>query len=141
MLKVRRPVLTALLFVVAGPPLAPIWTVQYPPLVDYPNHLASTLVIAHLRDTAFHFSQFYSSDWNMIPYQAMYIILLGLQRSVSIDLAGRLLLSLCVPSVPAAALYFLHRANPGQESLALRSLLVSNKPLFFFTAPWTYSSA
>jgi hypothetical protein len=123
--------MAVLLFVLAGGLLAPIWTVHYPPLVDYPNHLASAFVLAHLNDPAFHFRDFYASDWNTYPYLAMDVILVPLQRLVSIDLAGRLLLSLCVLSVPAAAWFFLHRANPGEEALAFWSLLVSNNLYFF----------
>ncbi len=111
--------------------LAPIWTVRYPALMDYPNHLASAFVLAHLRDAAYHFGQFYSAGWNTSPYLTMDVILLGLQRLVSIGLAGRLLLSLCVLGVPAAAWFFIHRANPGEEKLAFWSLLVSSNLYFF----------
>ena len=123
--------MTVLLLTLAGGLLAPIWTVRYPPLVDYPFHLATTFVLAHLKDPAFHFHEFYASDWNTQPYLTMYVALVGLQRIVSIYLAGRLLLSLCVLSVPAAAWFFLRQANPGEESLACWSLLISHN-LFFF---------
>ena len=127
----QRPLMAVLLFVLGGGLLAPIWTVRYPPLVDFPNHLASGFVLAHFKNPTFHFREFYASDWNTYPYLAMDVILVGLQRLVSIDLAGRLLLSLCVLSVPAAAWFFLRRANPGEESLAFWSLLVSNNLYFF----------
>ncbi len=121
----------ALMLAAATALLAPIWTVRYPLLIDYPNHLASAFALAHLNDPAFHLNQFYAADWNTYPYLTMDLILVGLQRFVSIDIAGRLLLSLSVVSVPAAAWFFLRRANPGQESLAAWSLLVSTN-LFFF---------
>jgi hypothetical protein len=111
--------------------LAPIWTVRYPLLIDYPNHLASAFALAHLKDPAFHFNLYYAADWNTYPYLTMDLILVGLQRLVSVDIAGRLLLSICVLSVPAAAWFFIRRANAGQEHLALWSLLVSSN-LFFF---------
>ena len=120
-----------LLILVAMGLLAPIWTVRYPPLMDYPNHLASAFVLAHLRDGAFRFDQFYRADWNTYPYLTMHIILVGLQRIISIELAGRVLLSLCVLSVPAAAWFFVHRANPGEEGLAFWALLVANNLYFF----------
>jgi len=123
--------MTVLLLTLAGGLLAPIWTVRYPPLVDYPFHLATAFVLEHLKDPAFHFREFYTSDWNTQPYLAMYVVLVGLQRIMSIYVAGRLLLSLCVLSVPAAAWFFLRQANPGEESLACWSLLISHN-LFFF---------
>jgi hypothetical protein len=127
----HRPMMAVLLFVIVGGLLAPIWTVRYPPILDYPNHLANAFVLAHLKDSAYHFGQFYRADWNTYPYLTMDTILLGWQQIISIGLAGRVLLSLCVLSVPAATWFFIRRANPGEESLALWSLLVSNNIYFF----------
>ncbi len=121
----------AFTFTAAAILLAPVWTVRYPLLIDYPNHLASAFALAHLNDPALQFSRYYAADWNTYPYLTMDLILVGLQRIVSIDTAGRLLLSLCVLSVPAAAWFFLRRANPGQESLAMWPLLITAN-LFFF---------
>jgi hypothetical protein len=123
--------LAALTLAAAALLLAPIWTVRYPLLIDYPNHLASAFALAHLNDPAFHLNQFYAANWNTYPYLTMDVLLLGLQRIVSIDIAGRLLLSLAVLSVPAGAWFFIRRANPGQESLSVWALLVSSN-LFFF---------
>lgn len=128
---IRRPWMTILLLALAGGLLAPIWTVRYPPLVDYPNHLATAFVLAHLKDPAFRFRDFYAADWNSYPYLTMDVFLVGLQHFVSIDLAGPLLLSLCVLSVPSAAWFFVRQANPGEENLAFWSLLLSQN-LFFF---------
>lgn len=111
--------------------LAPIWTVRYIPLVDYPNHLASAFVLAHLNDPRFHFHSFYVSNWNSYPYLMMTAILVLLQKVVSINLAGRFLLSLSVISVPAAAWWFLRVVNAGQESLALWTLLTAQNLYFF----------
>jgi hypothetical protein len=111
--------------------LLPIWTVRYVPLVDYPNHLASAFVLAHLHDPSFHFSGFYAADWNTFPYLMMDWILLGLQWLVPIDVAGRLLLSLAALGVPAAAWFFVGRANPGEESLAFWALLIAENLYFF----------
>lgn len=111
--------------------LAPIWTVRYPLLIDYPNHLASAFVLAHINNPAFHLDRFYAADWNTYPYLTMDLLLVGLQRFVPVDLAGRLLLSLSVVGIPLATWFFIRRANPGQDSLAVWSLLVSTN-LFFF---------
>lgn len=111
--------------------LLPIWTVRYPLVIDYPNHLASAFALAHINTPALHLDRFYAADWNTYPYLTMDLILVGLQRFVPVDAAGRLLLSLCALSVPLAASFFVRRANPGQEGLALWALLVSGN-LFFF---------
>jgi hypothetical protein len=122
---------TLLLVLLGAALLVPIWSVGYVPLVDYPNHLASAFVLAHLHDSAFHFSRFYASDWNTFPYLMMDWILVGLQWLVPIDVAGRLLLSLTAVSLPAAAWFFVRRANPGEESLAFWSLLIAENLYFF----------
>lgn len=119
------------MLLIPGALLAPIWTVRYPPIVDYPNHLASAFVLAHLKDPSFHFSGFYAADWNTSPYLAMDVILVGLQRFMPIEIAGRVLLSLCVLAVPAAAWFFIRRANPEEESLALWSLAITQNLYFF----------
>jgi hypothetical protein len=121
----------ALILAIAGALLAPIWTVRYVPLVDYPNHLASAFVLAHLKDPSYHFSQFYSSDWNTYPYLMMDWILVSLERFLPIDLVGRLLLSLCVLGLPAAAWFFVRHANPGEDGLALWSLVITENLYFF----------
>lgn len=123
------PVFLAVLLAAAL--LAPIWTVRFVPLVDYPNHLASAFVLTHLKDVAYHFSRFYAAHWNSYPYLAMDWILVGLQWLVPIGIAGRLLLSLSVLAVPAAAWFFVRRANPGEESLAFWSLLIVENLYFF----------
>lgn len=129
--QMSRVARSLLLLLLAAGLLLPIWTVPYPPLADYPNHLASVFVIAHLKDAALHFSHYYGARWGPYPYLVMYWILLGLQWLVPVGIAGRLLLSLCAVSVPVAAWFFLRRANPGQEWLALWSVLIAEN-LFFF---------
>ncbi len=128
---ISRSAMTALLLAIAAVTLAPIWTVRFPLLVDYPNHLASAFVLAHLRDAAFHFCEYYRANWNTYPYLMMDVILSGLQRVVPIELAGRLFISLCVLSVPVGAWVFVRKANPGEQSLAFWSLLVTNNLYFF----------
>jgi hypothetical protein len=111
--------------------LAPIWTVRYVPLGDYPNHLASAFVLAHLNDPRFDFHSFYGADWSAYPYMMMSGILSLLQNAVSIDLAGRLLLSLCVLALPAAAWWFLREVSPGEETPALWTLITAQNAYFF----------
>lgn len=128
---IRRNAARLWVLLILGALLAPIWTVRYPPVVDYPNHLASAFVLAHLKDPAFHFGGFYAADWNANPYLAMDVILVGLQRFMPIEIAGRVLLSLCVLAVPAAAWFFVRRASPGEDSLALWSLAITQNLYFF----------
>ncbi len=91
--------------------LAPIWIAAFPPLLDYPNHLARAFVLAHLNDAHLSFRQFYRSDWGAYPYLGMDASLAVLGRLFPIETAGRIYLSLCVLALPAAAWFFLSQAQ------------------------------
>lgn len=115
-----------LLMIVLGVSLlAPIWAVRFVPVVDFPNHLARTFVLAHLDDPAYRFREFYAADWNVYPYLAMDGMLVALQRGLAVETAGRLFLSLSLLAMPLAVWFFLRQANPGQDHLALWSLLIA----------------
>ncbi len=47
--------------------IIPFLSVNEPPLLDYPNHLARTFILNHLHDPAFHFSEYYRADWKPYP--------------------------------------------------------------------------
>ncbi len=122
----------AFFLLLAGLLLAPIWLVKYPPLLDYPNHLARAFVLTHLHDPAVRFQQFYSADWGLYPYLLMDLSLIGLQRLFPVFLAGRIFLSFCVLALPLAAWFFLRQANPGENHLALWALLQSHNLFFLY---------
>ena len=67
--------------------LLPVWLVRYPPLLDYPNHLARGFVLAHLNDPAFHFRGFYRAEWGPYPYLGMDLALVTLQRVLPAEVA------------------------------------------------------
>src|ERR1700682_1111361 len=97
------------LLIFAATLLLPIWVVEFPPLLDYPNHLARPFVLAHLNDPAFTFNRFYRADWGAYPYLGMDAALLALGRLFPMETAGRLFLSLCALALPAAAWFFLRQ--------------------------------
>ena len=110
--------------------LAPIWSVAFPPLLDYPNHLARAFVLAHLNDSHFSFRQFYRADWGAYPYLGMDAALAVLGRLLPIETAGRVYLSLCILALPAAAWFFFHQAQPDTEAAALWALLIAYNVFF-----------
>src|SRR5580692_3211556 len=105
--------------------LTPIWIVAFPPLLDYPNHLARAFVLAHLNDSHFSFQRFYRADWGAYPYLGMDASLAVLGRLFPIETAGRVFLSLCALALPAAAWFFLRQVNPGDDATALWALLIA----------------
>ncbi len=108
--------------------VVPFWTCRYPVLADYPQHLARWFVLYRIDDPAFRFSSYYSLDWGPYPYVLTDVLGVLLQRIFSIDIAGRCVLSICVLSVPFAALYFLRKAAPGNVALALLGFLIAFNP-------------
>lgn len=112
--------------------LVPLWVVEYPPLIDYPNHLARAFILTHLGDPNFHFKEFYAADWGLYPYVSTDVILVGLQQVLPIDVAGRVFLSLCVLSVPVGCWFFIREANPTSKEFAYWPFLISYNPFFFY---------
>jgi hypothetical protein len=110
--------------------IAPIWIAAFPPLLDYPNHLARAFVLAHLNDSHFSFHQFYRSDWGAYPYLGMDASLAVLARLFPIETAGRVFLSLCALALPGAAWFFLRQAQPEAEAASLWSLLIAFNVFF-----------
>ena len=110
--------------------LTPIWIAAFPPLLDYPNHLARAFVLAHLNDSHFSFRQFYRADWGAYPYLGMDASLAVLARLFPIETAGRVFLSLCVLAVPGAAWFFLRQTQPDAEAASLWALLIAYNVFF-----------
>src|ERR1700674_862473 len=120
----------AAILILAAMLLVPIWSVAFPPLLDYPNHLARAFVLAHLNDPAFTFSRFYRGDWGAYPYLGMDASLAVLVRLFPIETAGRVFLTVCAAALPAAALFFLRQVNPGDDATALWALLIACNVFF-----------
>ncbi|HXC31649.1 MAG TPA: hypothetical protein VNZ56_04195 [Verrucomicrobiae bacterium] len=118
------------LLLLAATLLAPIWSVEFPPLLDYPNHLARAFVLAHLNDPHFSFPKFYESDWGAYPYLGMDTSLAVLDRILPIETAGRVFLSLCALALPAAVWFFLRQAQPEAEAAWFWSLLIAYNVFF-----------
>lgn len=103
----------------------PLWVVKYPPLIDYPDHLARAYILHHLHDSNQLFGQWYSSDWGANPYLVADLLLQAFQFPFGIYIAGKIVLTICVAGLPLATWLFLKKASPGNEYLALWSLVVS----------------
>jgi hypothetical protein len=120
----------AAILIFAAAVVLPIWSVAFPPLLDYPNHLARSFVLAHLSDPMFTFGKFYRADWGAYPYLGMDVSLAVLGRLFPIETAGRIFLSLCALALPAAVWFFLHHVNPGEDATALWALLIACNAFF-----------
>jgi len=110
--------------------LLPMWIVRYPPLLDYPDHLARSFIVAHLNDPAYRFRDLYFTEWGPYPYLGMDLSLIALERFLPVETAGRVFLSICVLGIPLAGWLFLREANPRHEQLSAWILLLSYQVFF-----------
>ena len=110
--------------------IIPFWTVRYPVVTDYPNHLARWFVLFHMKDAAYHFANFYAPAWGPLPYISPDILAMALQHFLPIDVVGRCILSLCIVLVAAATYFFLKKACPENVGLAGFGILVAFNPNF-----------
>ena len=130
--RLPAPALISLVIAAAALLLLPLWIVKYPPLLDYPNHLARVFILTHINDPNYQFSQYYTATFGAYPYLTMDVLLLGLQKVTTIFTGGRIILSLCVLGVPLAAWFFVRQANPENVSLACWGLLSAYNIFFFW---------
>lgn len=126
-----------LLFLLATAALAlPFAVVQEPPLLDYPNHLARAFVLAHLAPqhdaVSQTFAQAYRADWRPYPYILMDLAIVGLQRVLPVEVAGKLMLSAAMVALPLATAWFLWQANRRSIHLALLACALSYNVLYFW---------
>src|SRR5262252_4357722 len=93
--------------------LIPLFITEYPPLADYPNHLARIFILAHPDDP--FLSRIGAPHWSLIPNLALDLIGPPLIHVLPVSLAGRVLIALAVlPPVIGVILYA--RATSGVRS-------------------------
>src|SRR5438309_2632898 len=70
----------------------PVWLVEYPPLVDYPNHLARLYILYHYDEVPV-FQERYDRAFVLLPDLAMEAFVLPLQVIVPVEIAGKIFLT------------------------------------------------
>lgn len=65
---------------------------RYPPLVDWPEHLAQDAIVAHLRDRSYGVGRYYQASGWFLPYQGFRWLHLALARVFGMNLGGRIAL-------------------------------------------------
>jgi len=119
-----------MLWVLSLVAVLPLWTVPYPVVTDYPNHLARWFVLFHMKDAAYQFATFYAPAWGPLPYISPDILAMVLQYFLPIDVVGKCILSLCIVLVAAATYFFLQQASPENAGLASFGILMAFNPNF-----------
>jgi hypothetical protein len=112
----------------------PILLVTYPPLLDYPNHLARVHVVGHLADRP-AFAALYRADWRLYPNLAIDLIGPVLERLVGIAAAGKLFL-LGIAALQQGGAHVLGRELHGRPTW-----LAPLAGFFFYTMYFLYGFA
>ena len=102
----------------------PLVSVEIPPVLDYPNHLARAYLLHGGKNVA-ALAQFYAPRWAVIPNLAVDLVLPPLLGVLPTHLAGRLVLGASL-LLPLAAVFAYNRALFGRWTLwPLASALVA----------------
>lgn len=110
---------------------APLWATKYPPLLDYPNHLARAYVIYHYGD-----NDFYRGEYDLlrapVPNMAIDLVVPPLLRFFEVKTAGKIFLTLTF-LLFALGCHMLGASVHGRPTwLALSfALLVFNQTVFW----------
>lgn len=126
----RKLIALVFLLILATIVALPIWNVHYPPLLDFPTHVASAFVLANLHNSNYEFAHYYSAEWAPTPYVSTDVLMVAFSRVMPTLAAGKLVFSLGMIGLPLAAWFFLRQINPGDDAVALWFLLVSHNVFF-----------
>jgi hypothetical protein len=111
--------------------VVPIWVVEYPPLVDYPNHLARGYLIYHYADVPV-FSEHFEIVYQPIPSLATDLLLVALQTICDVRLSGKIFLTSTI-WLWLAGWHFLGCAIHGRPTwLACGGALVAYHSMFLY---------
>lgn len=91
-----------------------VWSLEFPPLQDYPQHLFLAHVNATYADSAYNWPLYYLANLKFGPYTFFYLIVAGLDGIVPIMTAGKLYLSLYIISLSALAIVQGRRGQSGK---------------------------
>src|SRR3954468_10036841 len=88
----------------------PLWVVRFPPMVDYPQQLTLAAILRWYGDPVRRFRETYELAL-CAPHGLFKLLGAGLRWVLPINVAGRLVVSLCLLAVGAAALALCRRTG------------------------------
>jgi hypothetical protein len=111
--------------------LIPLFLVDVPPLLDYPNHLARMYVLAFGAHDPI-LSQMYAQHWAIIPNLAIDLVMPAMLKVLPIYVAGRVVLGATL-LLPLIGVIVYHRvAFGGRSYWPLAAALTAYNALFLF---------
>ncbi|HEX4960897.1 MAG TPA: hypothetical protein VF173_08665 [Thermoanaerobaculia bacterium] len=110
--------------------VVPLWVTPFPPMVDYPQQLALAAILRWYGDPVRRFKETYElALW--APHGLFKLLVAGLAWVLPINVAGRLVVSLCLVAVGAAALALCRRVGKPPEYALLALALTYNYAFFW----------
>lgn len=110
--------------------LLPLWVIDYLPMGDYPQQLSVAAILRHYHDPAYNLQEAY--ELALLRPQGLFeVITAGLAWIVSIETAGKILLSLCLAGVVPAAVALCRRTGR-PDWYALFALAVTYNHAFYW---------
>jgi len=108
----------------------PLWVTPFPPMVDYPQQLALAAILRWYNDPVRRFRETYElALW--APHGLFKLLVAGLAWVLPINVAGKLVVSLCLVAVGAAALALCRQAGR-PACYALLALALTYNYAFFW---------
>jgi hypothetical protein len=98
--------------------LLPIWCVKYPPLQDYPQHLAAAHILRNYNNPKFDYHRNFRINLLFVPGVLFELLVALLNVIFPIEIAGKIGLSLYIVFFPISLLYFLSRVESNRKYLA-----------------------
>lgn len=121
----------AVLATVAVLTCLPVWLVEYPPLVDYPNHLARNYIRQAGGDIAL-FAERYTFDHTPVPALGMDAVMAALQTVLDVYSAGKVFVTITLLAYLLGG-HLLGWAIHGRPTwLALATALFAYHSMFFY---------
>ena len=117
------------LLVLAASLAIPFFLIDVPPVLDYPNHLARYVVLAHPDDPVL--SQMYAPRWGILPNIGMDALAAVLLKFSEPHVGGRLLLALSLFAPVAGVIAYSRVAFGRFTCWSLASGLVAWNAIFF----------
>jgi hypothetical protein len=104
--------------------LLPIWLVKFPPLQDYPYHLLRAHIIANYSNPSFNYNETFTLSFFPVPYILVDYLLLMFNWLFSIQIAGKILLSMYVVLLPWSTFYLIRSVDKSKTVLGFFSFLL-----------------
>lgn len=103
--------------------LLPIWLVDFPPLQDYPFHLLEAHIITNYWNPNFNYPETFTLSFFPTPYILMYYMFIVLSHAFSIQVAGKIILSLYVILLPLSTFYLIYAVDKTKIIIGFFSFL------------------